>query len=58
PGVPKGVFAISESGMRDARDVERLTRVGARGVLVGESLMRSQNPERDIAAMKRACKHA
>ena len=33
PKVPPGVFAISESGMRDASDVARLRASGARGFL-------------------------
>jgi len=57
PLVPPEIFAISESGMSGPRDVERLTRAGARGVLVGESLMRSEDPVRQIVAMK-ACTRA
>jgi indole-3-glycerol phosphate synthase len=40
PQVPPEVFAISESGMRDLTDLERLRRAGARGFLIGEALMR------------------
>ena len=58
PSVPKDVFAISESGMRDARDVERLIRAGARGALVGEALMRAEDPALQIMTMKRACTQA
>ncbi len=57
PLVPPEVFAMSESGMSGPHDVERLTRAGARGVLVGESLMRSEDPARQIVAMK-ACARA
>jgi indole-3-glycerol phosphate synthase len=39
--VPDGVVLISESGIRDHRDVERLAACGVKGVLVGESLMRA-----------------
>ncbi|NLY80873.1 MAG: indole-3-glycerol phosphate synthase TrpC [Lysinibacillus sp.] len=36
---------ISESGILERADAERVARVGARGILVGESLMRSRNVE-------------
>ncbi len=32
---------VSESGIRDRRDVERLEAAGVHAILVGESLMRS-----------------
>jgi len=44
PLLPEGTFAISESGMRDAGDVRRLHRAGARGFLIGEALMRASDP--------------
>lgn len=53
PKVPAGVFAISESGMRDISDLERLRRAGARGYLIGEALMRSNDPAALIAALRR-----
>ncbi len=40
---------IAESGIRTRADVERMIRVGAKGILIGETLMRSQ----DIAAKMR-----
>jgi indole-3-glycerol phosphate synthase len=52
PKVPSGVFAISESGMRDASDVARLRASGARGFLVGEALMRSEDRKSLIAALR------
>ena len=57
PRVPLGVFAISESGMRDLADVERLRRAGARGVLIGEALMRSDDPSGLIASLKHVHAH-
>ena len=54
PRVPKHRFAVGESGMRDERDVLRLARAGARGVLIGEALMRDGQPERKIAAIREA----
>lgn len=34
---------ISESGMKDQKDVERVMRAGAKGILVGETMMRSND---------------
>lgn len=48
--VPAWLPMVSESGVRTAEDVERLARAGARALLVGESLMRSE----DVAAAIRA----
>ena len=39
-----GSVLISESGMNDAADAHRAYGLGAQGVLVGEALMRSENP--------------
>jgi indole-3-glycerol phosphate synthase len=52
PKVPATIFAISESGMRDASDVARLHRAGARGFLIGEALMLSESPKALIAALR------
>lgn len=38
PGVPSGVIAIAESGMRTRADVERAAQAGADAVLIGSSL--------------------
>ena len=53
PQVPPDVFAISESGMRDASDVARLKAAGARGYLVGEALMNADHPAELIGALRR-----
>ena len=55
PLVPGPAFAIAESGMRNAHDVRRLSRVGARGALVGEALMRSADPAAMLAELKESC---
>jgi indole-3-glycerol phosphate synthase len=52
PKVPANVFAVTESGMRDPSDVARLRASGARGFLVGEALMRAEDPGRLIAALR------
>lgn len=48
--IPPEVAFISESGIRDAADIERLARLGVDGVLVGEHLMRESDPGAAIAA--------
>lgn len=52
PRVPEGVVAISESGMRAPEDVARLQRAGAKGFLIGETLMRSEDPGQTLAELK------
>lgn len=52
PKVPEGIFKISESGMRDASDVARLRAAGAQGFLVGEALMRSDDPSGLIETLR------
>ena len=47
--VPAEVCLVSESGIQDREDVERLRAAGVRAILVGESLMRAE----DIAAKLR-----
>ncbi|HTW84936.1 MAG TPA: indole-3-glycerol phosphate synthase TrpC [Candidatus Sulfotelmatobacter sp.] len=54
PLVPRGTVVISESGVRSQKDVRRLVEHGARGVLVGESLMRAEDKADAIRALKGA----
>jgi indole-3-glycerol phosphate synthase len=56
PKVPPEVFAITESGMRDAADVARLRASGARGFLIGEALMRSEDPKALVATLRRSAR--
>ena len=49
PKIPGDRFVVAESGISSRRDILRLQRAGARGFLVGESLMR----EDDIGAKLR-----
>lgn len=42
--IPKGTIWISESGIRSHEDVRRCQEWGASGILVGETLMRDQDP--------------
>jgi indole-3-glycerol phosphate synthase len=49
---PDGSLLISESGLRSAQDLQRLREVGYRGFLIGETLMRSDNPEEALRALR------
>ena len=49
--VPPGKLLISESGVRSAEDITRLRPCGARGFLVGESLMRAENPVESVQSL-------
>lgn len=48
--LPPELLLVAESGIRTAADVQRLRNAGARGILVGESLLRAD----DIEAATRA----
>ena len=52
--VPAGKTVVSESGIRSREQVEELERVGVDAVLVGELLMRSDDPERACRELTRA----
>jgi indole-3-glycerol phosphate synthase len=45
PLIPTDRLVISESGIRSVEDVRRVAGAGVRGALIGESLMRAQNPQ-------------
>ena len=47
----EGVPIISESGIKTRRDVERLRAAGVRGLLVGETLMRSDDIAAEVEAL-------
>ncbi|MEQ1609043.1 MAG: indole-3-glycerol phosphate synthase TrpC [Hyphomonadaceae bacterium] len=49
--IPSGKLLISESGVRSAADIGRLRACGARGFLVGESLMRAENPVESVRSL-------
>jgi indole-3-glycerol phosphate synthase len=51
--MPKGVLAVSESGIRTAADVRSLADAGYRGFLIGEHFMRAPSPGRELAKMIR-----
>lgn len=49
--VPDDVVVVSESGIRDRDDVIRLGRAGVDAVLVGESLLRADDPSQAAAEL-------
>jgi indole-3-glycerol phosphate synthase len=52
PLVPSSIVVISESGVRTREDVQPLYAAGARGFLVGESLMRTNDKAEMIRALR------
>ena len=46
--VPEGIFKIAESGIKNSNDAFRMINKGANGLLVGESIMRSDNRQKLI----------
>lgn len=55
--IPPDITVVAESGVRGPRDVFEYARVGADAVLVGESLVRSQNPRELLKQMTSAAQH-
>ncbi|WP_227936195.1 indole-3-glycerol phosphate synthase TrpC [Alkalihalobacillus deserti] len=49
--IPGGSLFVSESGIHLKQDLDRVGKVGAAGVLVGESLMRADSPEVGISTL-------
>jgi indole-3-glycerol phosphate synthase len=49
--VPNDRIAVFESGIRTRADVEAAVEAGASAILVGETLMRAEDPERAIGAL-------
>lgn len=47
-----GAYLISESGIKDLDDVKRVVDAGANGILIGETLMKTQNIEQTLKEMK------
>lgn len=50
--VPSGILFVSESGIRNADDINALRETGVDGVLIGEALMTSKNIREGLAALK------
>jgi indole-3-glycerol phosphate synthase len=51
PDVPAGKTVVAESGISERDQLERLDRVGVDAVLVGEALMRADDPERLVGEL-------
>ncbi len=51
--VPPDRLLVAESGIRDRADVERLAAVGVDAVLVGESLLRTEDVKGAVAELAR-----
>lgn len=51
--MPKNAVFVSESGIRDAEDILRLSSVGVQAFLVGETLMRQKNPGLALKNLRR-----
>lgn len=51
PKIPADVFAISESGLKSAADLDLLSQEGAKAFLIGESLVKSNNPGLTLASL-------
>lgn len=52
--VPKEMVLVSESGIRDHRDIQQLADHGVQAALVGESLMRAPDPGQALLALRGA----
>jgi len=52
PLIPAGVVKVSESGITGRRDVERLRQAGYDALLVGETLMRSEDMGRKLRELR------
>lgn len=58
PKMPAGVIRVAESGIGGPDDAAALAAAGYHAVLVGESLVRSADPEAAVAAMRSAGRQA
>ena len=56
-GVPRDRILISESGLQSADSLLRLRKVGFRGFLVGEALMRAPEPDAALRNLIAAAEH-
>ena len=52
--IPEGCVCIAESGIRNEDDIHSLKSKGFNGVLIGETLMRSGNPEEMLRKLREA----
>ena len=57
PRIPDDVVRVAESGVRGPRDVFEYAKQGAHVVLVGETLVRGDNPREAVADLVAAGSH-
>ena len=50
--IPDDVIFVSESGVKSAEDVQKLSEIGADAVLVGETLMRADDKKEKLKELK------
>ena len=50
--VPDNIIFVSESGVKDANDIELLRQAGANAVLIGETLMKAQDKQAKLAELR------
>lgn len=51
PRIPPGVLTVAESGIDTTADIERLEACGVRAFLIGEALMRAEDPGAKLASL-------
>jgi indole-3-glycerol phosphate synthase len=54
--VPEDRVVISESGIKTSADIRQLISAGAQGFLIGESLLKSGNPEQKLGDLIKAAR--
>ncbi len=54
PKIPPSVLAVSESGIHTPEDAGRVRAAGARAILVGEALMKAEDPEKLLQELREA----
>ncbi|MDO4975660.1 MAG: indole-3-glycerol phosphate synthase TrpC [Eubacteriales bacterium] len=50
--IPSEIIFVSESGVKNAEDIEKLRSVGTDAVLIGETLMRAEDKTKKLAELK------
>ena len=50
--VPEDIIFVSESGVKTSEDVEKLRKIGADAVLIGETLMRAEDKTAKLAELR------
>lgn len=55
PHIPADTFVISASGIKDGEEVKILYEHGVKGILVGESIVISQDPQKKIEELFEGC---